>query len=246
MIQYKHLARCYDLICGDSFHRRFLKHAESLLKRYGCRPGIVWELGCGTGTLTRQCAKKGYEMISTDISPEMLAIAEEKCRGLDPRPVFICQDMEHPDLYGTVNTVFSSLDTINYITEPSSLLKVFKGISLFLEPGGLFIFDIKTIAGFRDLAGKSFCYENDEFFCTWRYGYDPNGRDCRHDIDIFIPSGKQWERLSEVHLQHAYYLREIIEMLKSSGFEILRIDDGFSNIPAGRNTKRAVFCARKK
>lgn len=246
MIQYKHLARCYDLICGDDFHRRFLRRAEFYLKWYAVSPNIVWELGCGTGTLTRLCCKKGYEMISTDISPEMLAIASEKCRGIEPAPVFICQDMEHPDLYGTVNAVFSSLDTINYITDKDALLRVFKGVSLFLEPGGLFIFDIKTIAGFKALAGKTFCYESNDFFCTWRYGYDPKGRDCRHDIDIFMPNGKLWDRLSEVHLQHAYTIKEIISLLRASGLEVLRIDHEFTNFPADNSTKRAMICARKK
>ena len=44
----------------------------------------VLDLACGTGSLTRVLAERGYEMIGADLSQEMLAQAAEKCRGAGP------------------------------------------------------------------------------------------------------------------------------------------------------------------
>ena len=96
------------------------------------------ELACGTGSLSLELAKRGYDMISCDISPDMLSVASDKCRVLDEPPRFICQDMSELDLYGTVDGCVCALDSINYITDLRQLKRTFKRLSMFLNDGGLF------------------------------------------------------------------------------------------------------------
>ncbi len=68
-------------------------------------------------------SERGYEMIGTDQSPEMLAEAANKAASLSNRPMFINQPMESLDLYGTVDAVICSLDGINHV-EPDKLSEV--------------------------------------------------------------------------------------------------------------------------
>ena len=44
------------------------------------KPGMaVLELGCGTGTFTRELARSGAEVVAIDVSPELLEIARANC-----------------------------------------------------------------------------------------------------------------------------------------------------------------------
>ena len=46
------------------------------------------------------------------------------------------------ELYGTVDAIVCCLDSVNYITDKRKLLKMFKLVKNYLNPGGVFIFDI--------------------------------------------------------------------------------------------------------
>ena len=69
----------------------------ALFAREGVEPKIVLDLACGTGSLTRLLAQRGYDMIGVDASPEMLMQAMENTMDCDPRPLFLNQRMEQLD-----------------------------------------------------------------------------------------------------------------------------------------------------
>ena len=123
------------------------------LKTAGIENGLVLELGCGTGTMTGLLAQKGYDMIGVDNSEEMLAEAMEKKveSGLDI--LYLMQDMQEFELYGTVRAAVSVCDSLNYITDPEELKQVFCLVNNYLDPGGLFLFDINTVHKYRDVLG---------------------------------------------------------------------------------------------
>lgn len=99
------------------------------------------DLACGTGSLTRELAQRGYEMIGVDLSPEMLAEAAEKNQDVDGiPPIFLCQSMDKLNLYGTIDACVCCLDSVNYVTDPKKLQKAFERVYLFLMPGrGVFV-----------------------------------------------------------------------------------------------------------
>ncbi|NCB06254.1 MAG: class I SAM-dependent methyltransferase, partial [Clostridia bacterium] len=99
--QYSALAEAYDELMREVPYADFARQIERLFRFSSHPPHLVLDLACGTGTLTRMMAERGYEMIGADLSPEMLDVARAKCAGLSCAPVFICQSMEEIDLYGT-------------------------------------------------------------------------------------------------------------------------------------------------
>ena len=101
------------------------------------------DLACGTGSLTLELSKRGYEMIGVDASPDMLCAAQENARRRG-RGAFSLPADGALDLYGTVNAAVCTLDSLNHITDPDTLREVLRRVSLFLEPGGLFVFDVNT------------------------------------------------------------------------------------------------------
>ena len=74
----------------------------------------------------------------------MLELAAGKRAESGQDILYLCQDMREFELYGTVRAVVSICDCINYITDPADLAEVFSLVNNYLDPGGVFMFDLNT------------------------------------------------------------------------------------------------------
>lgn len=250
MKSYTSLARFYDSLTTDVPYASIADFYERIYELYGLNVRSVLDLACGTGTLTCLLARRGYDMIGTDRSEEMLAMAFEKAvaydtaAGLNPRPLFLCQPMEELDLYGTVDAAVCSLDGINYV-KPALLNQVFHRVRLFLEPGGVFIFDVNTPEKLKGLDGQVFLDETEDVFCVWRTEYDEKINACVYGMDIFERNGVRWRRSREEHTEYAYEVDDMVRMLHDEGFEeIKKFGDLKLSEPADHE-QRVFISARK-
>ena len=152
MQAYTGFAQVYDLFMDNIPYDEWTDYLVSMMKKYGTSEGLVLELGCGTGKVTRRLANQGYDMIGIDNSYDMLSVAIEKEdelrdeEGNLPRNsiLYLHQDMREFELYGTVAAVVSICDSMNYITEDEDLVEVFRLVNQYLDTNGLFIFDLST------------------------------------------------------------------------------------------------------
>jgi SAM-dependent methyltransferase len=78
MQAYTRFAEVYDTFMDNVPYEEWASYLISLLKEYSIEDGVVLELGCGTGNLTRILAESGYDMIGIDNSYEMLEIARDR------------------------------------------------------------------------------------------------------------------------------------------------------------------------
>ena len=137
--------------------------------------------------------------------------------GLE-RPIFLCQPMEKLDLYGTVDACVCLLDSVNHVTKPAKLQKAFQRVRLFLEPGGLFVFDVHTPSHLESLDGGMFLDETEDAYCVWRTDYNPRRRICTYAMDVVRREGEVWLREAEVHEEYAYTPEQLTEYLRQAGF----------------------------
>ena len=153
MEAYTAFAEVYDAFMDNIPYEKWADYVHGLLEEYGIKDGLVLELGCGTGSLTELLAVMGYDMIGVDSSGDMLGTAMEKRErsGLDI--LYLLQDMREFELYGTVRAVVSVCDSMNYITEYEDLTQVFRLVNNYLDPGGMFIFDLNTEYKYRQVLG---------------------------------------------------------------------------------------------
>ena len=204
---------------------------------------VLLDLGCGTGSISVIFSKMGYSVIGVDISEDMLGVAYKKSRDNGCDILFVNQDIAKLDLYGTVDVCVSVCDVMNYILETEKLQRVFNRVSLFMNPGGVFVFDMNTLHKFRDklmdktfagtgAGGESYVWENN--FCE---------KSMVNTYDVVFGKGKRSFR--ERHLQRAYESCEIIRMLHEAGFVSVQAKDGYSENPLSVNSLRAVYVARK-
>lgn len=241
MNAYGPLAFWYDRLTLDIPYEAFVDFYEKEFSADGGEFKILLDLCCGTGTLTWLLAERGYEMIAADASPDMLMQATSKAAEVSVPPLFLCQDASALDLYGTVDAAVCSLDGMNYIPE-SELPEVFHRLHLFVRPGGLLIFDIKTPEWFRSVDGSVSVDETEDMLCLWRAEFDTEENAICYGMDIFSKSGSLWRRDSEEHIEYAHSPERLAELLEIAGFENVRLccdcpqsDGGRLFITAKRN-----------
>lgn len=220
MNSYHALANAYDFFTQDVNYKKWADYLEKHFKRNKIPGNLVLDLACGTGTLTHELARRGYEMIGVDNSPQMLSVATEKGQGAKKNaPIFLCQSMDKLDLYGTVDACVCSLDSINYIQNPAVLQKAFARVHLFLAPSGTFIFDVRTPEFYQKVNGEMFFDETEDAYCVWQAQYEEKKKICRFYMDLFFRETKDlWRRETEVHTQRAYTTASLIHDLEKAGF----------------------------
>ena len=244
---YEYLAQCYDQFTEDVDYERWADYVERHFARSSLPIRTVLDLACGTGSLTRLLAQRGYEMIGADLSQEMLAQAADKCRGVGaPEPIFVHQAMEELDLYGTIDACVCCLDSVNYVTRSGKLARAFQRVHTFLMPGGLFLFDINTPDKLRGLDGQIFLDETEDAYCVWRAEYSPRRRVCTYGMDIFQRTEEDlWRRWEEVHEEFAYEPEELEALLRQAGFRQIKQYGELRMRPPRTGEGRIFFAARK-
>ena len=244
---YENLAGCYDQFTRDVDYVRWAGYLERHFARSALPIHTVLDLACGTGSLTLELARRGYEMIGVDQSEEMLAQAAEKCRqASEIPPLFLHQSMDKLDLYGTIDACVCCLDSVNYVTSPQKLERAFQRVHTFLMPGGLFVFDVNTPDKLRALDGQVFLDESADAYCVWRADYSARRRVCTYGMDLFTlePDGR-WSRAEELHEEYAYEPDELEALLIRAGFSRIK-QYGERKLRAPKAGEGRIFFAARK
>ncbi len=123
MDAYRIFAKYYDELTKNVDYAHRAEKLDSLIKEYNKKAKLVLDLACGTGSLTLELLKLGYDVIGVDSSTEMLSIASKKCCG---KALLLNQGAEDLDLYGTVDAVICMLDSVNHFKDKGVIMKVFE------------------------------------------------------------------------------------------------------------------------
>jgi len=235
-------------------YEEWCEYIKGLLQEYDIREGLVLDLGCGTGKLTRLLAKAGYDMIGVDNAEEMLEIereAEYDCEAEEEDEksniLYLLQDMRSFELYGTVRAVVSICDSMNYILEEDDLREVFRLVNNYLDPAGIFIFDLNTLYKYRELLGETTISENrEEGSFIWDNYYDEETGINEYDLTLFIrEDGELYRKYEETHYQRAYELGTIKRLLAEAGMEFVAAYDAFTEEQVKEDSERIYVIARE-
>ncbi len=245
MEAYTGFAQVYDLFMDNVPYVQWSEYLISLLKSYGVEDGLVLDLGCGTGKMTRLLSDAGYDMIGVDSSEEMLEIATE---AEQEEILYLCQDMREFELYGTVAAVVSVCDSMNYILEEEELLTVFRLVNNYLDPGGVFIFDLNTLYKYRELLGEqTICENREDASFIWENFYDEEEQINEYDLTLFVQEESGlYQKFEETHFQRGYELLTIRRLLEAAGMEYVTAYDAFTREEPGEDSERIYVIAREK
>ncbi len=270
MEAYTDFAQVYDEFMDETPYEEWCAFLVEMLEKYGVKEAsgleqeeesdkqtarnlrqeknTILDLGCGTGTLTELLARKGYDMIGLDNAQEMLQIAREKrdASGLDI--LYLLQDMREFELYGTVGAVVSVCDSVNYITEEADLLQVLRLVNNYLDPGGIFLFDLNTVYKYETLLAENTIAENrEEGSFIWENYYDPKERLNEYDLTLFIrQEGGSYRKYEETHFQRAYDLKQILRLVEEAGMEFVKACDAETGQKVKEDTERIHIILRER
>lgn len=246
MSRYGAFAEYYDSLTSNVSYDETAKYVTDILDENGIKKGILLDLACGTGTMSVQMAKRGYEVIGIDNSPEMLSEAREKAYEAGEDILFLCQDMCDIDLYGTVECTICLLDSLNHLESEEELLAAFKGVSLFTVPGGLFIFDVNTQYKHKYVLGNNtFVYDNDDVYCVWQNEYDDESKTVEIFLDFFEEENGLYRRSSEYFTECAFSDETIRRFLKEARFSDVKAYGELSRNAPSETEERIFYVARK-
>lgn len=244
---YKDFAYCYDRLMQDVDYSRWVDYVEELFRLHNLKPSLVLDLGCGTGSFCLEMAGRGYDMIGIDSSEDMLACAMRKTIEQGKDILYLHQDMTEFELYGTVDAMVCLIDSINYVTYKSDLKRLFKLARNYLNPGGLFIFDINSEYKLKTILGNNvFHHVEEDMAYIWQNSYDSSRRLCRFDLTVFAGRGQACSRFDEEHYERAWSGEEMTGAVRSSGLRLCSVFGEFTTRRPGKNCERIFFVCRKQ
>jgi SAM-dependent methyltransferase len=130
-------------------HRGFGFHADAcapgileLLETVRERKGLVVELGCGSGLLTRHLLDAGHRVLATDASPAMLEIAREVAGDAEEIRELVLPDDPIP----AADAIVSVGHVLSYLPDEEAIDRALAAIAQALLPGGVLAIDLCDLA----------------------------------------------------------------------------------------------------
>lgn len=247
MSNYNNFSPFYDAFTYDVDYKGRTDYLLKLFERFDRKPTLLLDFACGTGNFSTEFAKRGIDVIGVDRSEGMLCEAQEKNFNIEKPVMYLCQSGEELDLYGTVDGAVSCLDSLNHITDIKLLGETLNKISLFLEQGRLFIFDLNTVYKHREVLGNNtFKMRKKGTSCIWSNRLLEDGFTTEITVDFIYKTGLfKKEVVTEQFLERAYTEEEVGELLKTAGLETVAIYGENTFLPPEDKTERVIYITRK-
>lgn len=230
----------------DFDYPKITTYVEEIFKVNNINPELVLDLGCGTGSVTIELAKRGYDVIALDSSLDMLSVLADKCEKYKVKPLILNFDITDFELYGTVDAIVCLTDTLNYVTNSKKLKQVFSLVENYLNPGGIFVFDINTYFKFLNVFGDNVFYQvDDDISYIWKCWFNNRSKICQFDITFFVKEGDLYDRFDEIQHEKAYKNKQIVKFLEDASFKDIKLYDNMKLCYPNENSERIFISCRK-
>ncbi len=247
----RHLSEVYDRLNSDIDSVEWADFCKKCFGKFAlCDVKHICEIACGTGTVAICLEKSGYKVTASDLSEEMLSIADNKafesrCRNV----TFTKQDMRSFTVAEKAGAVICLLDSINCLLTPKDVKACFECAQKVLEKGGVFIFDINSKHKFENIyADNAYVLEDEGVLCAWQNYYDSTKKVCDFYLSFFMENESGlYERFDEHNRERMYTVKNMVSYLKEAGFDDIHTFSDFDFSDADENVcERIFFTAIKK
>ena len=222
---YDLIADIYDDCWGHFMLNCYASTLDQFLVKYFATKHQILDLCCGTGTFTEFLVQKGYTVSCVDESERMLEAAKRKL----PSGSFYHLPWSRLSESGlVVDGVFCLHDSLNHI-HPQLISDALVSVRETLSFGGIFVFDINTIQGFKERWRGEFTrsFESCVCYCRPDCLFDDRGELLSATMsvelvpDVSLPMGRS------VHFDIVEYdvEKSVLDAISSSGFEVVEIVD---------------------
>ncbi len=247
MSGYGNFAHYYDILTGNISYKDRAAYFDMLIKKHGGKKNLLLDLACGTGSLSEEMCRLGYDVIAVDGSEEMLNEALDKKFDSGLNIQYLCQDMTKLDMFGTIDVTICALDSLNHLPDLNAIKQTINRVSLFCEPGGLFIFDVNTPYKHKNVLGNNtFIYDMEDVYCVWQNTYTEEDNRVEMWLDFFEKQENgSYERYDESFSEIAFDDAVIEKIVADSGMEIVGKYDYDTTEPTKADSEKIVYVAHK-
>jgi SAM-dependent methyltransferase len=244
---YDALASTYDAFTADYDYERWLAVLEDLAKAHGAAGDRLLDVGCGTGRSFEPLLERGYRVTGCDVSPAMVERARLRLGEREGR-IEVADMRALPD-WGAVDLVTCLDDAVNYLLEVEELDAAFAGVRRALRPGGVYLFDVNSLATYRTAFASDFTVEADGVRFHWHGEASPAVRPrsvCSARVEIAAAATTVVR-----HTQRHWPAPLVRERLERAGLECVAVHGQSTGVVIGDRLDedvhtKAVFVARAR
>lgn len=194
------------------------------LARVRERGGVVLELGCGSGALTRHLVAAGHRVIATDASPAMVALAREAAPGAEEVRRLTLPDDPLP----AADAVVSVGHVLSYLPDRASVERALRAIARALRPGGVLAIDLLDLGYRAARAGRAPVAAVTREWAVFAAFASPDPQTYVRDITTFVRGADgAWRRDDERHVNVLVDAAEMARKLAAEGLEEVEVARGF-------------------
>lgn len=246
----KYISEVYDTLNSDIDYEKWADFTEECFKKY-CTLGVkhINEIACGTGSMSVLLAKRGYNLTCSDLSVEMLSLADKKARDFNlSNIVFTNQDMRCFSDSVKAQAVLCMLDSINCLKTPKEVKACISCANRVLEMGGIFLFDINSKYKFENVyADNAYVLEDEGILCAWQNFYNENSKLCDFYLSFFIEQADGSYKRHDEELREKMYTEKCVKKyLSECGFDICGVFSDYDFSPADENKHERLYFAAVK
>jgi SAM-dependent methyltransferase len=160
------------------------------------RGGLVVELGCGSGALTRHLVGAGHRVLATDASPAMVELARQQVPGAYGVEQVVLPDDPLPE----ADAVVSAGHVLNYLPDEASIDRALVAVAGALRPGGVLALDLLDLEyGRARLGAPPYGRVEDGWALVTRFETPSPDRFVRHITTFVRTAADLWRRHDERH-----------------------------------------------
>ncbi|PMD73397.1 class I SAM-dependent DNA methyltransferase [Companilactobacillus nuruki] len=241
---YNSFARVYSELMDDSLYSKWAKYVENQVSPDN---KSLLDVACGTGDLTILLADK-YQVTGTDLSKEMLKIADEKATKAHKAIAFEQSNMM--DLYDfksfDVITCFD--DSICYLRDEDELAVAFNQAYQHLNNGGKYLFDAHSLYQMDEVfPGYMFNHRTEDSAFMWNSFEGEYPHSIEHELTFFNWNDdiKGYSVNTELHKERTYPIETFKMILEDIGFKNISISADFGESDVQNDSTRWFFSAEK-
>lgn len=245
MAGYHNFAYYYDAFNGAADYDALHRVAKGYFDRWGLPGPLVADLGCGTGEMSLRLARDGYDLIAVDASADMLSLLNEKQQQAAAGQILLLQqDLTRLDLYGTIHGAVCFFDTLNHLGPVEKMRQAIARVGLFMEEGGLFLFDVNTPCKHLQVLGnETITLRVGDMTCLWANTLQQGMSRTQIRLQITDRAGRTL--CKEAFYEYYCEPQLLRQACEESGFSVLEILDGEQFCAPHADSQRLLFVAKK-
>lgn len=226
----------------DLDYEKIYKFIREVLGKKSLEPELILEMACGTGGLTEKLARD-YKIHAFDLSDDMLSVCENKIRSKNLK--LFKQNMVGFSAPASYDAIFSVGDSLNYVTDVKDFEAAIKSSYDHLKDGGIFIFDLNTEYKFKNIPPVT-VDEVEDVLYLWENIYDEEKKLNTYGVNFFRNiKDNDYKRFYEEHLERAYDLSFVKNLLEKTGFKDIEVYDDYEFKEVRDETSRYTFITRR-